>query len=225
MTCDDWRSCCDLDDMLTFARKRCHFSARKRRLFACACCGRLKHLLPHVHRRALATAESFADDLATREELAAAWSAAHHHPLTTVSHAAWAACTVASLGVATLTQGHLSMVSLYAANAVANRDVRARAEGPHGSPTWHVERARHRAVLRDLTHPTRAVKLEPVCLSRVVVAVAWAIYEEQRPGDMPVLADALEEAGCDEAELLEHCRTPGEHVRGCWALDALLGKS
>ena len=41
---------------------------------------------------------------------------------------------------------------------------------------------------------------------------------------MPVLADALEEAGCQDAIILNHCREPGGHVRGCWVVDLLLGK-
>jgi hypothetical protein len=58
----------------------------------------------------------------------------------------------------------------------------------------------------------------------VVVALARGIYEEGRWGELPVLADALEEAGCTEADLLDHCRSGGPHVRGCWVVDALLGK-
>jgi hypothetical protein len=50
--------------------------------------------------------------------------------------------------------------------------------------------------------------------------MARAIYDGHRFTDLPILADALEEAGCTDAAILAHCRT-GEHVRGCWALDAL----
>jgi len=42
---------------------------------------------------------------------------------------------------------------------------------------------------------------------------------------MPILADALEDAGCTDAAILEHCRGPGPHVRGCWVVDLILGKS
>jgi hypothetical protein len=55
--------------------------------------------------------------------------------------------------------------------------------------------------------------------------LAQAIYEKRRFGDLPILADALEEAGCDNIDILTHCRQPGEHVRGCWVVDLLLGKS
>ena len=57
-----------------------------------------------------------------------------------------------------------------------------------------------------------------------VVKVAAAIYDERAFDRMPILADALEDAGCDNADILNHCREPGEHVRGCWVLDLLLGK-
>ena len=50
------------------------------------------------------------------------------------------------------------------------------------------------------------------------------MYESRNFARMPTLADALEEAGCTNADILAHCRQPGEHVRGCWVLDLLLGK-
>jgi hypothetical protein len=54
--------------------------------------------------------------------------------------------------------------------------------------------------------------------------LAQAIYDERAFDHLPVLADALEEAGCANADILAHCRGPGEHVRGCWVVDLLLGK-
>lgn len=57
------------------------------------------------------------------------------------------------------------------------------------------------------------------------VALATAIYEERRFGDMPILGDALEEAACTDAVILDHCRGPGTHARGCWLVDLLLGKT
>jgi hypothetical protein len=54
--------------------------------------------------------------------------------------------------------------------------------------------------------------------------MALAIYEERRFGEVPVLGDALEEAGCTDRELLDHCRRPGLHVRGCWLVDLLVGR-
>jgi hypothetical protein len=60
---------------------------------------------------------------------------------------------------------------------------------------------------------------------RTVVPLAQAIYEERAFDRMPILADALEDAGCTNEKLLGHLRGPGAHVRGCWAVDALLGKA
>ncbi len=61
-------------------------------------------------------------------------------------------------------------------------------------------------------------------LTANVQAVAQAIYDERAFDRLPILADALEDAGCDNADILNHCRQPGEHVRGCWAVDLVLQK-
>ncbi len=58
----------------------------------------------------------------------------------------------------------------------------------------------------------------------LLVSIARQMYESRNFTDMPILADALEEAGCTNADILNHCRQPGEHVRGCWVIDLLLGK-
>jgi hypothetical protein len=58
-----------------------------------------------------------------------------------------------------------------------------------------------------------------------VVGLANAIYDEQSFGLLPILADALEDAGCDQPDLLEHCRSGGVHARGCWVLDLVLDRS
>ncbi len=83
-------------------------------------------------------------------------------------------------------------------------------------------------LLREVVgNPFRPVTLSPQWLTRnggAVPRIAEAVYNELRFGDMPVLADALEEAGCDNPDVLAHCRGPGPHVRGCWVLDLLLGK-
>jgi hypothetical protein len=58
----------------------------------------------------------------------------------------------------------------------------------------------------------------------MVPNLAEGIYEQRRFQDLPILADALEEAGYADAALLEHLRGPGPHVRGCWVVDLILGK-
>jgi hypothetical protein len=56
------------------------------------------------------------------------------------------------------------------------------------------------------------------------VKLAQTIYLERRFVDLPILADALEEAGCNDPEILAHCRAAGPHFRGCWVIDLLLGR-
>jgi hypothetical protein len=62
------------------------------------------------------------------------------------------------------------------------------------------------------------------CDDERVQAVARAIYDHHRWDDLPILADALEEAGCQDPDILSHARGPGPHARGCWLIDLLLGK-
>ena len=74
---------------------------------------------------------------------------------------------------------------------------------------------------------SRAASLPPSWLrwnDGCVMKLARTIDEEARFQDLPVLADALEEAGCSDAGLIGHHRGPGQHVRGCWALYAALGR-
>ena len=61
-------------------------------------------------------------------------------------------------------------------------------------------------------------------LIALVVALARGIYDEKAFDRMPILADALQDAGCDNDDVLSHCRGGGPHVRGCWVVDLLLGK-
>ncbi len=78
---------------------------------------------------------------------------------------------------------------------------------------------------RDVAgNPFRPVAADPAWLTPKVVAIATAIYADCAFDRMPILADALEEAGCGNADVLLHCRGAGPHVRGCWVVDLLLGK-
>ena len=65
---------------------------------------------------------------------------------------------------------------------------------------------------------------DPNWLTPTVQSIAAAIYEDRTFDRLPILADALEEAGCTNADVLLHCRRPGEHVRGCWVVDLVLGE-
>jgi hypothetical protein len=81
-------------------------------------------------------------------------------------------------------------------------------------------------LIRDIFgNPFRPALIDPVWLTATAVSLAAAIYADRAFDRLPILADALEDAGCTNADLLSHCRQPGEHVRGCWPVDWLLGKS
>jgi hypothetical protein len=87
------------------------------------------------------------------------------------------------------------------------------------------ERSRQADLLRDLFgNPFRPVELDPGWLAPSVVKLAQRIYEDRAFDRMPELADALGAAGCKVAEILSHCRQPGEHVRGCWVIDLILSR-
>ena len=73
-------------------------------------------------------------------------------------------------------------------------------------------------------NPFRPVTLNPSWRTSNVVGLAQSIYADRAFDRLPILADALEDAGCDNADILNHCRQPGEHVRGCWVVDLVLGK-
>ena len=80
-------------------------------------------------------------------------------------------------------------------------------------------------ILRDIFgNPFRPVPIDPSWLSPMVVSLALGIYEEKAFDRMPILADALQDTGCENIEVLQHCRGNVPHVRGCRLIDLLLGK-
>ncbi|MCE9560806.1 MAG: hypothetical protein K8U57_02000 [Planctomycetes bacterium] len=74
-------------------------------------------------------------------------------------------------------------------------------------------------------NPFRPILVNPSWLTSTVVSLARGIYDEKAFDRMPILADALQDAGCDNTAILDHCRAPGPHVRGCCVLDLILGNS
>jgi hypothetical protein len=84
----------------------------------------------------------------------------------------------------------------------------------------------HQLLIDIFGNPFRPVAFDPAWRSESAVALARTAYESRNFTLLPILADALEEAGCDHADILSHCRQPdGVHVRGCWVVDLVLGKS
>ncbi|HJZ55720.1 MAG TPA: hypothetical protein VKE74_12200 [Gemmataceae bacterium] len=74
-------------------------------------------------------------------------------------------------------------------------------------------------------NPFRLAAFDPAWRTSTAVQLARQMYEAREFSAMPILADALQDAGCENAEILDHCRGSGPHVRGCWVVDLVLGKS
>ncbi|MBA4189509.1 MAG: hypothetical protein C0467_16090 [Planctomycetaceae bacterium] len=73
-------------------------------------------------------------------------------------------------------------------------------------------------------NPFRLVSFDPEWRTSTVLALAQHIYSARDFSVMAILGDALEDAGCENEDVLSHCRGPGQHVRGCWVCDLVLGK-
>jgi hypothetical protein len=87
------------------------------------------------------------------------------------------------------------------------------------------ERAIQVTLLRDIfNNPFRPIGVNPACVTQAVLELTRTIYHDRAFDRLRILAHALEEAGCDNADILSHCRGPGEHVRGCWVVDLLTGR-
>jgi len=198
VTEQEWLVCTNLKSMLTFLKG--NVSERKLRLFACAC-GR-HHLHPkHDERdqRILEVEERYADGMTSIETLVAAYEEAGNDPVDAMDAAYFDPYL------------HAYYTGI---------------EYEHSLGFIPAEvRLLHCGLLRDIIgNPFRSWTVDRSWLVRNVVKVAQSIYERSFD-KLPILADALEEEGCTDADILKHCREPGPHVRGCWVVDLLLGRS
>jgi hypothetical protein len=253
MTEPEWLACVELEEMLRFlggwpedlswnepeAIEALHRwpGGRKLRLFACACArrvwagladGAISEVEKEACRRAVESAERYADGSAGEPELAAC--TAHEPP---------EGYDVSADGSAAASCLYCADVPVDAGEA-SHRAAQAGAylREPRGSrkKSWYRgyddEVASQCNLLRDIVgNPFRPVTLDPAVLTPTVLDLAQAGYDERDlpagtldPARLAVLADALEEAGCTESNILSHLRSPGPHVRGCWALDLILRK-
>jgi hypothetical protein len=210
MTARKWDVCRDPDKMLMILGGQ--VSARKLRLFGCACCRRVPHLLADERRlRAFDVAERFADGRAKARQLRAALKVMEdtrspdYGPNAT--WAAWYCCR-----------------PLVDAGSV-HRNISL--EIPFGRRRT-AEVAAQAALVREVFgNPLRPLALDPAWLAwhdGLVASAARRMYETRDFSEMPVLADMLEDAGCTDPHVLAHCRGPGPHVHGCFLIDALLGQ-
>jgi hypothetical protein len=198
-------------------------SPRKERLFCVACCRRVFDYLPGDRSRwAVTVAEEYADGGASIQQLTAAhegvepYESEHyggdHNPARHASGETFSA----------------DMCALAAALLLADRMM---AQAPPTAPCeWedidNAESLEQVRLYREVIgNPFRPIAFDPAWRTTTVVALAAGIYEERAFDRLPILSDALQDAGCDAEAILDHFRDPAAaHVRGCWALDLVLGK-
>jgi hypothetical protein len=242
MTEAEWLSSDDVDEMLRHLGA--HLSAgpapRKLRLLCVACCRRLDDLLSHCDaRRAVEVAERLADGTCAPDERKTARRAAQaaaelasrsnlEDSLTFSDSAAYAVKEALQKGVPVFSV-------CFAAREARRKNAGARAylaKLPRDiADVNRAEAARAECeaqcrLLRDIFgNPFRPVEFSPSWRTDTVLSLAHQMYESRDFGAMPILADAIQDAGCDNEDILSHCRDAKQvHVRGCWVVDSVLGK-
>jgi hypothetical protein len=210
--------------MLNWLRGR--GSERKLRLYACACCRQIADVLTDLDPDTVAVIgrfEDFSDGKVPSPASSLPWPRAEGRLIPTLcsSDLAWRVIT------------GLSEESAWNAARTVMDGIIALLPGAGpvtGSSGWWVrseaERLTQADLLRDLFEPLfheSPLRL-PWLEDETVLHLARAIYADRSFREMPVLADALEDAGCPLPDWIEHCREPGVHCRGCWVVDAILGK-
>ncbi|MFL5339752.1 MAG: hypothetical protein ACJ8F7_06250 [Gemmataceae bacterium] len=249
MTEQEWLACADPEPMLEVLRNA---TDRKLRLFACACCRHTasfneqqwKRLVEHAARWRSRVNEWLASRLGQRSlpniKTHAEWvregADLARRAAELAERAAEGLGDVAEVRALCPPDDREEMEYLYAGGAdaaraakstayVARNRARYAAGRPPAEPDYWREQSAQSDLLRDIFgNPFRPVAVESAWLTAGIVQLAQAIYDERAFDRLPALADALEQAGCTDGNILAHARKPGEHVRGCWVVDLLLGK-
>ncbi len=210
-------------------------SDRKFRLYACACCRRAEHLIDHAGiQELLVVVEDFADWLLGKETFKERVSQLRKgiggitvsDAASNPAGAAREAVIRAAGFVVSYSREYYevlddvpypSWAAAYARYAVAGTDNKQEQEQ---------EREQLR-LLRDIFgNPFRPVAFDPAWRTSTAVAIAQGMYDSRDFNAMPILADALQDSGCDNDDILNHCRDEKQvHVRGCWVVDLVLGKA
>ena len=216
MTEIEWGTAIDPSPMLAFVVHT--LDDRKRRLFGCACCRRVWGELTDARSRAaVEAAERYAEGELTESELEVAANEAD---------SAWS-----------MTEFDPAIDGLYSYAAAAYNVAidhgrwgeTSALEPPEGiireaSPDPSAESVAQCELLRDIFNPFWMGVRHEAWLTETVLGLARNIATLGTFERLPVLADALEDAGCDDAELLDHCRSTAPHVRGCWVIDLILAR-
>lgn len=214
-------------------------SERKLRYYAVACARRVLPASPDNDMiEALAVAERFADGGESRHRLARIrYALKRGHPARVSRWFPLYVTHIRSVPAWHATREKMVRGAREGAICCACSSTRREtASGSYMMDFPSEELAAQARLLRDIFgNPFRLVTISSAVLAwndAVVVRLAQTAYEERHlpagtldTGRLAVLADALEEAGCSDADILGHLRGPGPHVRGCWVIDSLLGKS
>jgi hypothetical protein len=220
---EDWLTSNDPGTMIRFLVRR-GLDDRKARLLACACCRLIWDLLPDFRSQwAVEMAERYADGQASEVELARARRDAIRAVGGSQSQAGWAAYWATNK----IASGPLWQVFAAASGAMSRQGV-GEVTYDQGK-AWDASQAegnrdQARLIREVVGNPFRPAVSQAAWQTwnqGLLPAMARAIYADQSFEQMPILGDALEEAGCDDPLWLDHCRHPARHVRGCWLLDAL----
>lgn len=244
MTDAEWEACTSVLRMeLDLRSKKCpwKWSTRKARLFSTACCRRIWPLLGEVDRRAVEVGEAVADKKKRLTDLRIAHEAANTidlgpDPSTGLPYRSWASVSsgewqycyhlwINPEGRAVCRVGRfVSTPTPWGCPAETANEARVLIAFRTGLDAALQEEPIQCRLLRDILGPSIRPVLQQTWRSGAVRKLAEAVYEARAFERLPILADALEEAGCDDAVILSHCRQPGEHARGCWVVDRVLGK-
>jgi hypothetical protein len=223
MTEEEWMDCTDPGEMFRVLVGKA--SDRKMRLFACACCRRVWNLLDEGSRKAVEVAERFADGQASDQELAEARKL-YGGPFTLTGFEVIDLPDVTSentFGAASGAMARAEMLLLSVGRAGTHAGLT-----PEDFMRRDAEKAAQCDLLNDIFgNPFRPTPIDRAWLAWNGGAVrrrAQAIYDDRAFDRLPLLADALQDAGCTDEGILGHCRGPGPHVRGCWVVDLLLGR-
>jgi hypothetical protein len=203
--------------MIRFLSER--VTDRKGKLLEAACFRRIWHLLKTERgRKAVDVLERYVEGEVTAEQLAAAKEEAWQSNIEIPNPDGNQLPETHALGAINFSTSLVDML-LRVAEATAWEKV-----GTPEAVSEPEERAQCVLVREIFGNPFRPVSSDSSWFTSDVLALAQGIYQERAFDRMPILADALQDAGCENPEILNHCRQSGEHVRGCWVVDLLLGK-
>jgi len=206
---------------------------RKLRLFACACMRRVTSFGSADQDHAIRISERYADGLVGRAALEEAFVPVRKPPEPIPWDADFALSVFGPTDMvweARLIEVFLTLGPELDVRAVATKtaEIITHCEGAdYLSRRGRAERSQQAHLLRDIFgNPFHPVRLDPFCLNEKTRAIAETMYRRGQFANLPQLARALKkDAGCTNQELWDHCQWPIQHVRGCWVVDLVLGKS